>query len=101
MTVKLPSIQNPYPDGGCLLAAESGSSLLASGQKYRASAERHHRQPGREHKTLQLLMPRGGMQQVATARRMPAAIHDALSNLATIPFNLLQAAYQDVNYTPG
>ena len=49
--------------------------------------------------TLQLLMPRGGMQQVATAVT-DASGHFAIavSDLATDSFYLLQATYQDVNY---
>lgn len=49
--------------------------------------------------TLQLLMPRGGMQQVATATT-DASGHFAIadSSLATDSFYLLQATYQDVSY---
>ena len=49
--------------------------------------------------TLQLLMPRGGMQQVATALTDSSG-HFAIaaSDLATDSFYLLQATYQDVNY---
>jgi hypothetical protein len=48
---------------------------------------------------IQLLMPRGGMQQVATAVTDSSG-HFAItgSNLAADSFYLLQATYQDVNY---
>jgi len=49
--------------------------------------------------TLQLLMPRGGMQQVATAVT-DASGHFAIASadIAADSFYLLQATYQDVNY---
>jgi hypothetical protein len=49
--------------------------------------------------TLQLLMPRGGMQQVATALTDSSGhFVVAASDLATDSFYLLQATYQDVEY---
>lgn len=49
--------------------------------------------------TLQLLMPRGGMQQVATAVTDSSGhFVVAASDVATDSFYLLQATYQDVNY---
>ena len=49
--------------------------------------------------TLQLLMPRGGMQQVATAvTDSNGQFAVAASDLATDSFYLLQATYQGVNY---
>jgi 5-hydroxyisourate hydrolase-like protein (transthyretin family) len=49
--------------------------------------------------TLQLLMPRGGMQQVSTATTDASGHFTiAASDLATDSFYLLQATYQDVNY---
>ena len=49
--------------------------------------------------TLQLLMPRGGMQQVASAST-DAGGHYVIekTDLDPASFYLLQAAYQDVNY---
>ena len=77
----------------------ASSTLLAAGAKISGQVMNGTTGSPVAHQTLQLLMPRGGMQQVATAVT-DASGHFvmAASDLSVESFYLLQATYQDVNY---
>jgi 5-hydroxyisourate hydrolase-like protein (transthyretin family) len=83
----------------CLWLLGSGSALLAAGGKISGQVVNGTTGSPVADQKLQLLMPRGGMQQVSTAVT-DASGHFAMagSDLATDAFYLLQATYQDVNY---
>jgi len=83
----------------CLWLVGSGSARLAAGGKISGQVVNGTTGSPVSNQTLQLLMPRGGMQQVATAVT-DASGHFvvAATDLATDSFYLLQATYQDVNY---
>jgi hypothetical protein len=99
MTVKLHPSKFLMISAACLWLLGTGTVLLATGG--RISGQVSNGTTGRPvaNQTLLLLMPRGGMQQVATAVT-DASGHFvvAASDLATDSFYLLQATYQDVNY---
>jgi hypothetical protein len=83
--------------GICLLG--SGTILLAAGGKISGQVQNGTTGSPVANQTLQLLMPRGGMQQVATAQTDARGHFEmALSELAADSFYLLQATYQDVSY---
>jgi 5-hydroxyisourate hydrolase-like protein (transthyretin family) len=98
-TVKLLPTKLLTISAACLWLLGSGSALLAAGGKISGQVVNGTTGSPVANQTLQLLMPRGGMQQVATAVT-DANGHFALASndLATDSFYLLQAAYQDVNY---
>jgi hypothetical protein len=83
----------------CIWLLGSGTALLAEGGKISGQVQNGTTGSPVANQTLQLLMPRGGMQQVATAQT-DASGHFvmALSALAADSFYLLQATYQDVSY---
>jgi hypothetical protein len=83
----------------CLWLLGSGAALLAAGGKISGQVMNGTTGSPVADQKLQLLMPRGGMQQVATAMTDSTG-HFAIvsSDLATDSFYLLQATYQDVNY---
>ncbi len=99
MTVKLHPSKFLMISAACLLLLGQGAALLAAGGNI--SGQVLNGTTGRpvSGQTLQLLMPRGGMQQVAMAVTDSSG-HFALAvkDLATGSFYLLQATYQDVNY---
>lgn len=77
----------------------SSSALLAAGGKITGQVVNGTTGNPVANQALQLLTPRGGMQEVATATTDSTGHFEiAKSNLATDGFYLLQAAYQDVNY---
>ncbi|MFZ0961167.1 MAG: carboxypeptidase-like regulatory domain-containing protein [Terriglobia bacterium] len=82
-----------------LLLLVSGPGLLAAGGKISGQVVNGTTGDPVANQTLQLLMPRGGMQQVATAVTDSSGnFVMAASDLATDSFYLLQATYQGVNY---
>ena len=83
----------------CLWLLGSGAALLAAGGKISGQVMNGTTGTPVANQKLQLLMPRGGMQQVATAMTDSSG-HFAIasSDLAIDSFYLLQATYQDVNY---
>jgi len=99
MTVKLFPSKFLTISAACLWLLGSGSALLAAGGKISGQVVNGTTGSPVSNQTLQLLMPRGGMQQVATAVT-DANGHFAIasSDLATDSFYLLQAVFQDVNY---
>ena len=83
----------------CIWLLGSGAALLAAGGKISGQVTNGTTGAPVSNQTLQLLMPRGGMQQVATAvTDSNGQFVVAASDLATDSFYLLQAAYQGVNY---
>ncbi len=83
----------------CIWLLGSGSGLFAAGGKISGQVVNGTTGSPVANQKLQLLMPRGGMQQVATAvTDANGRFAVASSDLATDSFYLLQAAYQDVNY---
>ncbi len=99
MTVKLHPSKFLALSWACILLLSSGSALLAAGGKISGQVLNGTTGSPVANQTLQLLMPRGGMQQVATALTDSSGHFTiAASDLATDSFYLLQAAYQDVNY---
>ncbi|MGA3322844.1 MAG: carboxypeptidase-like regulatory domain-containing protein [Terriglobia bacterium] len=99
MTVKLLPSKFLTISAACLWLLGSGSALLAAGGKISGQVVNGTTGSPVANQTLQLLMPRGGMRQVATAVT-DASGHFAIasSDLATDSFYLLQAVFQDVNY---
>ena len=99
MNVKLLPSKFLTLSAACIWLLGSGSALLAAGGKISGQVVNGTTGSPVANQTLQLLMPRGGMQQVATAVT-DASGHFvmAASDLATDSFYLLQATYQDVNY---
>ncbi|MGO8787016.1 MAG: hypothetical protein ACLQVL_06490 [Terriglobia bacterium] len=99
MTVKLHRSKFLSLSAACLWLLCSGSTLLAAGGKISGQVVNGTTSSPVPNQKLQLLMPRGGMQQVATAAT-DARGHFAIdsTDLATDSFYLLQATYQDVNY---
>jgi len=83
----------------CIVLLSSASALLAAGGNISGQVMNGTTNSPVPNQTLQLLMPRGGMQQVATAVTDSTG-HFAIasSSLTTDSFYLLQAAYQGVNY---
>jgi 5-hydroxyisourate hydrolase-like protein (transthyretin family) len=83
----------------CLWLLSSGSALHAAGGKISGQVVNGTTGAPVAGQTLQLLMPRGGMQQVATAvTDKSGQFVVAANDLATDSFYLLQATYQGVNY---
>jgi hypothetical protein len=77
----------------------SGAALLAAGGKISGQVMNGTTGSPVADQKLQLLMPRGGMQQVATAVTDSSGhFVVAASDLTTDSFYLLQATYQDVDY---
>jgi len=76
-----------------------GPALFAAGSKIQGQVTNGTTGKPVANLTLQLLMPRGGMQEVATAAT-DASGHYVIekSDLDPASFYLLQATYQDVNY---
>jgi 5-hydroxyisourate hydrolase-like protein (transthyretin family) len=99
MTVKLHPFKFFTLAAACLLLLNSGASLFAAGGNISGQVLNGTTGSPVAGQTLQLLQPRGGMQQVATATT-DASGHFAVavSDLATGSFYLLQATYQGVNY---
>jgi hypothetical protein len=99
MIVKLQPSKFLMISAACLWLLGSGATLLAAGGKISGQVMNGTTGTPVADQKLQLLMPRGGMQQVATAMT-DASGHFAIasSDLATDSFYLLQATYQDVNY---
>ena len=99
MTVKLLPSKFLTLSAACIWLLGSGAALLAAGGKISGQVLNGTTGSPVSNQTLQLLMPRGGMQQVATAVT-DASGHFvvAASDLATDSFYLLQATYQGVNY---
>jgi hypothetical protein len=99
MTVKMLQSKFIAISAACILVLGSGAALRAAGGKI--SGQVVNGTTGRPvpNQKLQLLMPRGGMQQVATAVT-DASGHFTIasSDLAADSFYLLQAAFEDVNY---
>ncbi len=99
MNVKLFPSKFLTISAACLWLLGSGSARLAAGGKISGQVVNGTTGSPVSNQTLQLLMPRGGMQQVATAvTDANGHFAMALSDLATDSFYLLQATYQDVNY---
>jgi 5-hydroxyisourate hydrolase-like protein (transthyretin family) len=99
MNVKLGPSKFLTVSAACIMLLGSRAALFAAGGKISGQVLNGTTGSPVAGQKLQLLMPRGGMQQVATA------VTDAngqfvmtSSDLATDSFYLLQAAYQDVNY---
>jgi hypothetical protein len=83
----------------CVWLLGSGAALLVAGGKISGQVTNGTTGAPVSNQTLQLLMPRGGMQQVATAvTDSNGQFVVAASDLATDSFYLLQATYQGVNY---
>lgn len=83
----------------CLGLLGSGTALLAAGGKISGQVLNGTTGNPVANQTLQLLMPRGGMQQAATAVTDSSGhFVVAASDLSTDSFYLLQATYQGVNY---
>jgi len=83
----------------CLCALFSGTTALAAGGKISGQVTNGTTGSPVANQKLQLLMPRGGMQQVATAvTDADGRFAIASNDLATDSFYLLQAVFQDVNY---
>jgi hypothetical protein len=99
MTVKLFPSKFLTLSAACILLLGSGAALLAAGGKISGQVSNGTTGSPVANQTLQLLMPRGGMQQVATAVT-DATGHFVIasSDLATDSFYLLQATFQEVNY---
>jgi len=99
MTLKSYSTKLLMISAVCLGLLGSGASLLAAGGKISGQVLNGTTGSPVAGQKLQLLMPRGGMQQVATAvTDSSGQFVVAASDLATDSFYLLQATYQDVNY---
>jgi 5-hydroxyisourate hydrolase-like protein (transthyretin family) len=99
MNVKLHPIKFLTLAVACLWLLSSSSALLAAGGKVSGQVLNGTTGSPVSNQTLQLLMPRGGMQQVATAvTDSNGQFVVAASDLATDSFYLLQADYQGVNY---
>jgi 5-hydroxyisourate hydrolase-like protein (transthyretin family) len=92
MTVKLLPFKSLVTSAACILLLGSSSSLLAAGGKISGQVMNGTTGGPVSNQKLQLLMPRGGMQQVSTAVT-DASGHFvvAASDLATDSFYLLQA----------
>jgi hypothetical protein len=98
-TVKLLPLKFFTLAAACLVLLGQGASPLVAGGKISGQVLNGTTGSPVPNQTLQLLMPRGGMQQVATALTdSNGNFVVASSNLATDSFYLLQATYQDVNY---
>lgn len=83
----------------CLCLIASGSSLFAAGGKVSGRVLNGSTGSPVPNQHLQLLMPRGGMQQVATVVTDSVGKYELTKgDLATDSFYLLQADYQGVNY---
>jgi hypothetical protein len=99
MTVKLHPFKFLLISAPCLWLLSSGATLLAAGGKISGQVANGTTGNPVANQTLQLLMPRGGMQQVATAvTDSNGHFVVAASDPATDSFYLLQATYQNVNY---
>jgi hypothetical protein len=99
MTLKLLPSKLLILSAACLWLLGPGSALLVAGGEISGQVVNGTTGSPVANQTLQLLMPRGGMQQVATALTdSNGNFVVAASNLATDSFYLLQATYQDVNY---
>ena len=99
MTVKLHPSKFLTVSAACIWLLGSCPALLAAGGKISGQVSNGTNGSPVAKQKLQLLMPRGGMQQEATAVT-DASGHFTIasSDLATDSFYLLQATYQDVNY---
>ncbi len=99
MTVKLLPTKLLMIPAACLLLLGQGTAVFAAGGNISGQVLNGTTGSPVSRQTIQLLMPQGGMQQVATAMT-DASGHFALAvkDLATGSFYLLQATYQDVNY---
>ncbi len=83
----------------CLAWLGAASALLAAGGQISGQVVNGTTGSPVANQTVQLLMPRGGMQQVATAvTDAGGRFAIAKSDLSTDSFYLLQAVFQDVNY---
>jgi 5-hydroxyisourate hydrolase-like protein (transthyretin family) len=99
MTVKLFPSKCLTVSAACILLLGSGTALLAAGGKISGQVLNGTTGSPVANQTLQLLMPRGGMQQVSTAVTDSSGhFVVAAGDLPTDSFYLLQATYQDVNY---
>jgi hypothetical protein len=99
MTVKLHPLKFFTLAAACLVLLGQGASLLMAGGKISGQVTNGTTGSPVANQTLQLLMPRGGMQQVATAVTDSSGhFVVAASDLTTEGFYLLQATYQDVSY---
>jgi hypothetical protein len=99
MIVKLLPSKFLIISAACLGLLGSGCVLLAAGGKISGQVVNGTTGSPVSNQKLQLLMPRGGMQQVATAVTDSSGhFVVAASDLAPDSFYLLQATYQDVNY---
>jgi hypothetical protein len=99
MTVKLHPSKFLALAAVCLWLLGSGTRLLAAGGKISGQVMNGTTGSPVSNQKLQLLMPRGGMQQVATAVTDASGHFTIAANdLATDSFYLLQATYQGVNY---
>jgi 5-hydroxyisourate hydrolase-like protein (transthyretin family) len=99
MNVNLSPSKFVIISAACIGLLSSGATLLAAGGKISGQVVNGTTGSPVSNQTLQLLMPRGGMQQVATAVTDSSGRFEvASSDLATDSFYLLQATYQDVNY---
>ncbi|HMD87047.1 MAG TPA: carboxypeptidase-like regulatory domain-containing protein [Terriglobia bacterium] len=97
--MKLPRFKFLTPSVAYLVLLSSGAARLAAGGKISGQVLNGTTGNPVAGQKLQLLMPRGGMQQVSTAvTDANGQFVVASSDLATDSFYLLQATYQDVNY---
>ena len=99
MTLKLFPSQFLTASAACLLLLGQGAALLAAGGHISGQVRNGTTGSPVAGQTLQLLMPRGGMQQAATAVTDASGnFVVAMSDLDTRSFYLIQANYQGVNY---
>ena len=83
----------------CLCLIGSASTLFAAGAKISGRVMNGTTGAPVAHQSLQVLMPRGGMQQVATVQTDSSGNFEVTAaSLTTDSFYLLQADYQGVNY---
>lgn len=83
----------------CLGLLGTSSALLASGGNISGQVVNGTLGSPVANQTVQVLMPRGGMQQVATAVTDASGRFEiSMSDLSVDSFYLLQAVFQDVNY---
>jgi hypothetical protein len=99
MSVKLLPSKFIVVSATCALLLGSGSALRAAGCRISGQVVNGTSGSPVPNQKLQLLMPRGGMQQVATAVT-DASGHFTItsSDVTTNSFYLLQASFKDVNY---
>jgi 5-hydroxyisourate hydrolase-like protein (transthyretin family) len=99
MTVKLLPSKFLTISAACIWLLGSVSAVAAAGGRISGQVVNGTTGSPVSNQTLQLLMPRGGMQQVATAvTDANGHFVVAASDLATDSFYLLQATYEDVSY---